>query len=116
VIYFSVKDIDGTLRRVRKSGGRTFMPKTRIGEYGSIAQFEDTEGNRLALHAIARRHRGRSSDRDHVISCGFEAPQDLLSRARTGPRLIKKSEGASALTVQARNGKSMAGREYLCRP
>jgi predicted enzyme related to lactoylglutathione lyase len=52
VIYFSVRDIAGTLRRIKANGGRTFMPKTSIGEYGSIAQFEDAEGNRLALHSM----------------------------------------------------------------
>ncbi len=51
VIYFSVDDIDETLRRVNANGGKTLMPKKSIGEYGFIAHFEDTEGNRLALHS-----------------------------------------------------------------
>jgi predicted enzyme related to lactoylglutathione lyase len=28
------------------------MPKTSIGQYGVIAQYEDPEGNRLALHSM----------------------------------------------------------------
>lgn len=53
VVYFSVEDIDAALERVNANGGRTLMPKTSIGEHGSIAQFEDTEGNRLALHSTS---------------------------------------------------------------
>jgi uncharacterized protein len=41
VVYFSVDDIEETL-----------MPKKSIGQYGFIAHFEDTEGNRLALHSM----------------------------------------------------------------
>ena len=52
IIYFTVKDIGSTLRKIKANGGRMLMPKTGIGEYGSIAQFEDTEGNRLALHSM----------------------------------------------------------------
>ena len=52
VVYFTVEDIPEALRRITANGGKTLMPKTGIGEYGSIAQFEDTEGNRLALHSM----------------------------------------------------------------
>jgi predicted enzyme related to lactoylglutathione lyase len=52
VVYFSVDDIPETLRRITASGGKAIMPKTSIGEYGFIAQYEDTEGNRLALHSM----------------------------------------------------------------
>jgi len=52
VVYFSVEDIPDTLRRVNANGGKTLMPKTAIGQYGFIAQYEDTEGNRLALHSM----------------------------------------------------------------
>jgi len=53
VVYFSVENIDETLRRVNAYGGKTLMQKTSIGTYGSIAHYEDTEGNRLALHSMA---------------------------------------------------------------
>jgi predicted enzyme related to lactoylglutathione lyase len=52
VVYFSVEDIEETLRRINANGGKTLMPKKSIGEYGFIAHFEDTEGNRLALHSM----------------------------------------------------------------
>ncbi len=52
VVYFSVEDIEETLRRINANGGKTLLPKKGIGEYGFIAHFEDTEGNRLALHSM----------------------------------------------------------------
>ncbi len=53
VIYFSEPDIDGTLECVKKSGGNVILEKTHIGKYGFYAWFEDTEGNRIGLHAMA---------------------------------------------------------------
>ncbi len=52
VVYFSVDDIEETLRKINASGGSTVLPKKSIGQYGYIAHFEDTEGNRLALHSM----------------------------------------------------------------
>ena len=52
VVYFSVDDIEEILRRINANGGKTLMPKKSIGQYGFIAHFEDTEGNRLALHSM----------------------------------------------------------------
>ena len=52
VVYFTVEDILETLRKINANGGKTLMPKTAIGQYGFIAQYEDTEGNRLALHSM----------------------------------------------------------------
>jgi len=52
VVYFSVEDIPETLRRINANNGKTVMPKTGIGQYGFIAQYEDTEGNRLAIHSM----------------------------------------------------------------
>jgi len=52
VIYFSVEDIEYTLKRVIQRGGNVLIPKTSIGEYGYIAHFEDCEGNQIALHSI----------------------------------------------------------------
>ncbi|HUG98738.1 MAG TPA: VOC family protein [Gammaproteobacteria bacterium] len=51
LVYLAVDDIDGTLARVTEAGGRTLLPKTNIGEHGNIAHFEDSEGNRVALHS-----------------------------------------------------------------
>lgn len=52
VVYFSVENIEEKLRRINANNGKTLTPKTGIGQYGFIAQFEDTEGNRLALHSM----------------------------------------------------------------
>lgn len=52
LVYFNVEDIEATLKSINENGGKTLVPKTGIGEYGFIAHFEDTEGNRVALHSI----------------------------------------------------------------
>jgi predicted enzyme related to lactoylglutathione lyase len=52
VVYFSVDDIEEVLRRVNANGGSTVLPKKSIGQYGFIAHFEDTEGNRMAVHSM----------------------------------------------------------------
>lgn len=51
LIYFEVVDVDSTLARVDAMGGRVILAKTSIGEHGFIAHFEDSEGNRIALHS-----------------------------------------------------------------
>ncbi len=51
VVYLSVEDIEVTLAKIKANHGKTLLPKMGIGEYGFIAQFEDTEGNRVALHS-----------------------------------------------------------------
>lgn len=48
-IYFSTLDIDSTLSRATKGGGRVLYPKTDVGDYGFVAEFEDSEGNRIAV-------------------------------------------------------------------
>jgi uncharacterized protein YbjT (DUF2867 family)/predicted enzyme related to lactoylglutathione lyase len=52
-IYFTVKDIERTLARVTDKGGKVLNPKKNIGEYGFTAHFEDSEGNRIGLHAMS---------------------------------------------------------------
>ncbi|MBY0505926.1 MAG: VOC family protein [Bryobacteraceae bacterium] len=51
VIYFAVDDLAKTLARVNATGGKTLYPVTAIGANGSVAEFEDSEGNRVALHS-----------------------------------------------------------------
>jgi len=51
VVYFTVPDIEKALARIKEKGGKGLMPKMSIGEWGFIAQFEDCEGNRVALHS-----------------------------------------------------------------
>ncbi len=54
LVYFGVDDIDDILRRVNANGGKTLLPKTKIGisGFGFIAHFEDCEGNRVGLHSM----------------------------------------------------------------
>jgi len=51
LVFLQVKDIDTTMSRIRMHGGKVLLAKTGMGEFGFIAHFEDTEGNRIALHA-----------------------------------------------------------------
>ncbi len=45
-------DLQIVLDRIPKFGGKVLVPKTQISEqYGFMAVFEDTEGNRVALHS-----------------------------------------------------------------
>ena len=50
LVYFQVDKIDPVLKTIDSAGGKTLMPRMSIGEHGFIAHFEDTEGNRVALH------------------------------------------------------------------
>ncbi|MFI1745761.1 VOC family protein [Thalassobellus sediminis] len=45
------EDLSVSLSKVEAAGGKILMPKTDIGENGFMAQFTDTEGNRIALHS-----------------------------------------------------------------
>jgi uncharacterized protein len=49
-VYFSTSDMDATLGRAIHAGGKILYPKTDVGDYGFVAEFEDSEGNRIALH------------------------------------------------------------------
>lgn len=48
LIYFKTESIDEILKLVSENGGYTLYPKTK-NEAGLVAEFEDTEGNRIAL-------------------------------------------------------------------
>ncbi len=50
LVYLHVDQIDPTLELINNNGGKTLMPRLDIGQHGFIAHFEDTEGNRVALH------------------------------------------------------------------
>ncbi|GAB1442584.1 VOC family protein [Ignavibacteriales bacterium] len=46
-------DLDVVLGRVPNAGGVITLPKREISpEYGYMAMFMDTEGNRIALHSV----------------------------------------------------------------
>lgn len=54
VVYLSAQpDLQPYLDRIEPNGGKILVPKMGIGEFGFIAQFIDTEGNRVALHSNA---------------------------------------------------------------
>lgn len=52
LVYFTVDTVDAGLARAASAGGKTLLPKMNIGEYGVIAHIEDTEGNRIGIHAM----------------------------------------------------------------
>lgn len=46
-------DLQNVLDKVEKAGGKIMVPKTEISpEYGFMAVFIDTEGNRIGLHSV----------------------------------------------------------------
>jgi uncharacterized protein len=49
LIYFHTADIESTLKQVIQSGGKILYPKTSTSSNGFVAEFEDSEGNRIAL-------------------------------------------------------------------
>ena len=51
LVYFAVPDIEAVIERIKQNGGKVLMPQTSLREYGFIAHFEDSEGNRVALHS-----------------------------------------------------------------
>ena len=46
------EDLGVSLSKVEQAGGKIILAKTSIGENGFMAQFIDTEGNRVALHSM----------------------------------------------------------------
>ena len=54
VVYLNANpDVQIVLDRIEAAGGKIIVPKTQISpEYGYMAIFIDTEGNRVALHSI----------------------------------------------------------------
>ena len=54
MVYFSVREINDVLVRIPKANGKVINEKSSIGEHGFVAHFEDSEGNRVALHQAAQ--------------------------------------------------------------
>jgi predicted enzyme related to lactoylglutathione lyase len=47
-------DLQLVLDRIEKAGGKITVPKTEISpDYGYMAVFIDTEGNRIGLHSVS---------------------------------------------------------------
>lgn len=54
ILYFRADDIDHTLEKVTAQNGKILYPKTCNETYGfTVAEFEDSEGNRIALQQFA---------------------------------------------------------------
>lgn len=50
-------DVQIILDRVKAAGGTVLIPKREISpEYGYMAVFLDTEGNRIALHSVPEKY------------------------------------------------------------
>ena len=54
LVYLNANpDVQRVLDKIEAAGGKIVVPKTLISpEYGHMAVFIDTEGNRVALHSI----------------------------------------------------------------
>jgi predicted enzyme related to lactoylglutathione lyase len=50
LIYFHTENIEQTLQQASAHGSTTLFPKTSNGEWGYVAEFQDSEGNRIGLH------------------------------------------------------------------
>lgn len=49
IVYFHVASIDRVMERATQRGAKVLYPKKSIGDAGFVAEFEDSEGNRIAL-------------------------------------------------------------------
>jgi uncharacterized protein len=45
-------DLSIPFAKIEDAGGKILRPKTSLGGNGYMAQFIDTEGNRIALHSM----------------------------------------------------------------
>ena len=54
LVYLNANpDVQNVLDKIEAAGGKIVVPKTQISaEFGHMAVFVDTEGNRVALHSI----------------------------------------------------------------
>ena len=54
LIYLNANpDVQNVLDKIEGAGGKIIVPKTEISpEYGHMAVFIDTEGNRIAFHSV----------------------------------------------------------------
>jgi hypothetical protein len=52
-IYFGTDALDETLAKAIKAGGKPLYPRTTVPGLGWVAEFEDSEGNAIALFMAA---------------------------------------------------------------
>ena len=55
IITINVEDIDQSLKNLEKAGGKIVMPKSKVGDIGLSAYFQDTEGNVLGVWQSLKR-------------------------------------------------------------
>jgi predicted enzyme related to lactoylglutathione lyase len=57
LIYLNANpDVQTVLDKIEAAGGKIIVPKTEISpEYGHMAVFIDSEGNRIALHSVPQK-------------------------------------------------------------
>ena len=57
LVYLNANpDVQKVLDKIESAGGKIQVPKTMISpEYGHMAVFIDTEGNRIALHSVPQK-------------------------------------------------------------
>jgi uncharacterized protein len=54
LVFLNAGDVlQPVVDRVETAGGRVLLPRMEMGEYGAAAFIVDTEGNKVALHAMA---------------------------------------------------------------
>jgi predicted enzyme related to lactoylglutathione lyase len=53
IVYFYCDDVAVEASRVEAAGGTLIVPKTSLGEFGYMAMFIDTEGNKVGMHSMA---------------------------------------------------------------
>lgn len=54
-IYLAVTDIEQVMASALLAGAKSLYPVTRVGDTIRVAEFQDPEGNRIALQEAARR-------------------------------------------------------------
>lgn len=54
-IYLAVTDIEQVMASALLAGAKSLYPVTRVGDIIRVAEFQDPEGNRIALQETARR-------------------------------------------------------------
>lgn len=52
IVYFTCEDCAVEAAKAVKAGGKIQQAKTSIGQYGTMAQVLDTEGNLIGLHSM----------------------------------------------------------------
>ncbi|MGJ1446698.1 VOC family protein [Sphingobacterium spiritivorum] len=50
LVYFYTQDITETLNTAVQNGAEILYPVTSNGQWGFVAEFKDSEGNRIGLH------------------------------------------------------------------